>query len=164
MTKGINRLARRSFHRASALPIPAALRRAVLSCVCRFAQPPLLRRADTSFIFVRSSGEPDGEFPLPRPPPVRFSRFFSRRSCVVFSDFPSPTDRDVSLRCFSCPAFFFIAPLLTAPRKQPVVAANRSRLRVTNVSGPIDVGPPLFRDRSPPPAITKFDGKQGLHR
>ena len=50
---------------------------------------------------------------------------------------------------------------MTNLRKQLVVVdavvANRSRLRVSNVSGLIDVGSLLFRDQSTSLTIIKFD-------
>lgn len=80
---------------------------------------------------------------------------------------------DASLHsCFSrilALFFFLLPPLLTNPRKHTpsssdTIVANRSRLRVTNVSGPIDVSPLFFCDRSlVPSSIVKFDEQQRLH-
>jgi hypothetical protein len=83
-------------------------------------------------------------------------------SFLFFSEFFAAGQ--MCLHCFShVPTSFFIAPRdLTNFRKQPVVidavVANRSRLRVTNVSDPIDVRLLFFRDRSSLPAVLKFDG------
>lgn len=99
---------------------------------------------------------------------LQFLRLFSQRFRVVFSNFPCRSTDASPFLFFSHSRIFFITPLLTNPCKHPVVVdtvvANRSRLQVTNVSGPIDVGPLLFCDRSlVPSSIVKFDEKQRLH-
>lgn len=154
MTKGINRLARSSeFSPCSPREAPRPSAGVRVPSGLQFAQPPLLDRADTFSIFVRSCGDRGTARAL-----TRFSRFSTRLSRVVFPKFLS------CLRCFFAvrrilfcrPALFFFA----IPRKQPVVdagMANRSRFRVTNA-----LSPPLFRDRSFPLrwAVVKFDRKQ----
>lgn len=143
MTKEINRLACSEFsshlcalHHASASRVSSI---SLLNRHCR-AGPIIL------FISTLSSTE-------------AARCFSSRRNRLVLflSDFPFASRR-TRLHCFS-PRF--ITSRLTNPRQQPIVVdANRcQRLRVTNVSGPIDVGSLLFGDRSLLPTIVKFDEK-----
>jgi len=139
---GINR---RSFHHIPGKPDTPRTPFAVCSTTI------LLHRADTFFIFTRRS--------LPLSPSI-FTVLFAMLLRCFFRFFAVRQIRR-RLRCFRVPAFFF-CPVLTNPRKQPVVT-NRSRLQVTNVSGPIDVGSLLFRDRSSRLSVVKFDGKQRLH-
>lgn len=107
-------------------------------------------------------------FHFHRSRPSIFTALFATLSCCFF-EFSFVVRQTRLHSCFSrILAFFFITPLLTNPRKHPVVVdtivANRSRLRVTNVSGPIDVSPLFFCDRSlVPSSIVKFDEKQRLH-
>lgn len=106
------------------------------------------RLAAPSFGFY---GSPRNAFAL------SFFRIFLRRS-----------NRTRLRFCFSrVPAIFLLLCFWRTLANIVVVdtvAANRSQLQVTNVSGPIDVGLLLFCDRSfPPPSVVKFDEKQRLH-
>lgn len=141
-------------------PQPPLSRRVRVPSRLQFAQPPLLGRADTFSIFVRSSGETEGTGMAPRS--LDFHASPSRRPRVVFSNFLST---DVSSLFFAAVRrILFCHPaFLTAPRKRAVVGAvmaNRSRFRMTNA-----LGPPLFHDRSSLGwAVVKFDGKQRFTR
>lgn len=148
MTKEINCSASRSFHRILRL-CPRFL---------QFTRPPLLHPVVTPFIVFEKSVH---RFAV-RCFNSSFRDIFALSFLFFCFEFFLAVGQ-TRLRCFSHgPASFFIAPLLTNPRKQPVVVgavvANRSRLRVTNVSDPIDVCLLFFRDRSSPPVVLKFDG------
>lgn len=148
MTKKINRLAR-------VFIVPSLFNGTAAFAICSITIAPLNR-----YLFSFSSAY--------RPGPSIFTALFATLSCCFF-EFSFAVRQTRFHSCFSgILAFFFITPLLTNPHKHPVVVdtvvANRSRLRVTNVSGPIDVGPLLFCDRSlVPSSIVKFDEKQRLH-
>lgn len=123
MTKGINRSARRSFHR-----VPWQTQHPRVPMRLQFARLPLLRRADIFFIFARGIGPSSDFHGSLRNTPVRC--FFGISFAV----------RQTRLRCFSsrpCVLFYRLAfdkPSQTACRRrcrrgQSIAASSDKRVR-----------------------------------